>query len=98
MFKFSNEKITFEWNELTDAGMGRKLIYEEKELNFIGGDYFGIPDFSSIPISNERRKLSFDPHRSDIVISARAKILFEDVLNATKQIYLNKKYQQKYQI
>ena len=96
MFKFSNEKITFEWNELTDAGMGRKLSYEGNELNFIGGNYFEIPDFSSIPISNKRRYLSFDPRRSEILISPRAKILFEDVLNATKQIYQNEEYQQKY--
>jgi len=97
MFKFSNEKITFVWNELTDAGMGRKLSYEGNELDFIGGNYFGIPDFSSIPIPHrERRQLSFDPHRSNVLISSRAKILFEDVFNATKQIYQNEEYQKKY--
>ena len=97
MFKFSNEKITFEWNELTDAGMGRKLSYEGKELNFISENYFEIPDFSSIPIPHrERRQLSFNPHRGDIIFSPKAKELFEDVLNATKQIYENKEYQQKY--
>lgn len=96
MFEFSNEKISFVWNEQTDSGMGRKLIYKKNELNFIDGKYFEIPDFSSIPISNKRRQLSFDPHRSDIIISTSAKTLFEDVLNATKQICLNEEYQQKY--
>lgn len=96
MFEFSNEKITFEWNEQTDAGMGRKLIYEGSELNFIGGNYFEIPDFSSIPISNMRRRLSFDPQRSNVVISTRAKTIFQDVLDATKQIYQNESYQRKY--
>jgi len=97
MFEFSNEKIEFVWNELSDDGMARKLSYEGEVLDFIGKNYFGIPDHSSIPIPHkERRKLSFDPSRSEIKISSEAKVLFEEVLNATKQICENNEYQQRY--